>query len=169
MEVTTMAGQGRHRRFQNVAESLSAILRFPHDRLATFACSFGAAETGMYEIVGTKDRVRAEPAYEHVGDLTTTTTMGGKTSVRAYKAGDQFAPQLIYFASCIRENRQPEPNGIEGLIDVQIVEALHRAAQQRRTISLRLPVKQTRPRARLQMHRPSAPEPKQVLTHPPTL
>ncbi len=169
VEVRAMAGHGRDRRFQNVAESVSAILRFPHDRLATFVCSFDAADTGMYEIIGTKGRVRAEPAYEYVGGLKASMTIDGKTRVRSFKPGDQFAPQLIHFACCVRENRQPEPNGAEGLIDVQIVEALHRAAQQRRTISLRLPVKHTRPNARLQMHRPPVPKPKQVHTHTPTL
>jgi glucose-fructose oxidoreductase len=123
----------------------------------------------MYEIVGTKGRVRVEPAYEYVGSLSMSVTIGGKTRTRSFRPGDQFAPQLIYFADCVREGAEPEPNGVEGLIDVQIVEALHRAAQHRRAVSVRFPVKRSRPDHRLQMYRPPVTPPKQIHTRAPTL
>jgi glucose-fructose oxidoreductase len=169
VEVTAMTDHGHDRRFQKVEESAGALLRFSHGRLATFTCSFGATDAGMYEIVGTKGRVRVEPAYEYVGGLKAFITIDGKTTVRSFKPGDQFAPQLIYFASCVRKNREPEPNGVEGLIDIQIIEALHRSAQRRRTVSVRLPVKRTRPDVRLQLHRPPVRKPKQTHTRSPTL
>lgn len=168
MEVTAMVGRGNDRRFHNVEESAGAVLRFPHDRLAAFTCSFGAADAAMYEIVGTKGRVRVEPAYEYIGSLKASITIDGKTCIRTFKPGDQFAPQLIYFAACVREDRQPEPNGVKGLIDVQIIEALHRSARLGRTVPLRLPAKRTRPDVRLQIHRPPVPRPKQVHTQSPT-
>ena len=144
-------------------------MRFSRDRLATFTCSFGATDAGMYEIVGTKGRVRVEPAYEYVGRLKASVTIKGKTSVRIFKPGDQFAPQLIYFSNCVRKGRQPEPNGIEGLLDVQIIEALHRSAQRRRTITLKLPAKRARPEVSLHIHRPPVAKPKGVHTESPTL
>ena len=168
-EVTALVGRGHDRRFQKVEESAGAILRFPHDRLATLTCSFGATDAAMYEIVGTKGRVRVEPAYEYLGSLKASITVNGKTRVRTFKPGDQFAPQLIYFASCVQDNRQPEPNGLEGLLDVQIIEALHRSARQGRSVPLRLSTKQVRPDVRLQMHRPPVVKPKQVRATSPTL
>jgi glucose-fructose oxidoreductase len=168
-EVTAMTDHGHDRRFRQVDEAAGAILRFPRGRLATFTCSFGGADAAMYEIVGTKGRVRVEPAYEYVGGLKSFITIGGKTTMRTFKAGDQFAPQLIHFASCVRDDREPEPNGIEGLIDVQVIEALHRSAQRRRTVALRLPVKRTRPDMRLSLHRPPVRPSKQVRTQSPTL
>ena len=168
-EVTAISGRGPDPRFQRVEESAGAVLRFSHDRLATFTCSFGAADAGMYEIIGTKGRARVEPAYEYEGSLKITVTIDGKTRTRAFKPGDQFAPQLIYFAGCVRNNVEPEPNGIEGLIDVHIIEALHQAARRRRTISLQVPSKHTRPDLRQQMHRPPVTIPKQVHVKAPTL
>ncbi len=168
-EVTALTGHGPDRRFQSVEESAGATMRFSRDRLATFTCSFGATDAAMYEIVGTKGRVRVEPAYEYVGGLKASVSIKGKTSVRTFKPGDQFAPQLIYFSHCVRENRQPEPNGIEGLLDVRIIEALRRSAQRRRTITLHLPAKRVRPEGSLHMRRPPVAKPKVVHTESPTL
>lgn len=167
-EVIALSGHGPDRRFQSVEESTGAIMRFSRDRLATFACSFGATDTGSYEIVGTKGKVRVEPAYEYVGGLKATVTIGGKTSEHAFTPGDQFAPQLIYFSRCVKEARQPEPNGTEGLLDVQIIEALCRSAQRRRSIAVRLPAKRVRPNLTLKMHRPPVAKPQGVHTESPT-
>ncbi|GMV51608.1 MAG: oxidoreductase [Nitrospira sp.] len=168
IEVSAFLGKG-DRRFQTVEESASVLMRFPQDRLATFSCSFGATDETMYEIIGTKGRLRVEPAYEYVGGLNAAITIEGTTKRQTFQAGDQFAPQLIHFASCIRQNREPEPNGLEGLIDVQIIEALHRSALQRQPITLRLPTKRIRPDIRLAMHYPPVPKPKEVHTKSPTL
>lgn len=168
-EVTALMGHGPDRRFQSVEESAGAIMRFSRDRLATFTCSFGAADAAAYEILGTKGKVRVEPAYEYVGGLKASITIGGRTSVRAFKPGDQFAPQLIYFARCVKQDRQPEPNGTEGLLDVQIIEGLYRSAQSRRPVTLHLPAKRTRPDLSLKMHRPPVSKPQGVRTESPTL
>lgn len=160
---------GGDRRFQTVEEAACVLMRFPHDRLATFTCSFGATDETMYDIIGTKGRIRVEPAYDYVGGLSAAVTINGKTKVETFKAGDQFAPQLIHFASCIRKNREPEPNGVEGLIDVQIVEALHKSARTGRPVALRLPRKRTRPDIRLAMHYPPVSKATEVRTTSPTL
>ena len=132
-------------------------------------CSFGATDAAMYEIVGTKGRVRVEPADEYLGSLNASITVNGKTRVRTFRPGDQFAPQLMYFASCVQDNRQPEPNGVEGLLDVQIIEGLHRSSRQGRSVPLRLSTKQVWPDVRMQMHRPPVAKPRQVDATSPTL
>jgi predicted dehydrogenase len=52
-------------RFSEVQEMSAAVMRFPGDRLASFTCSFGAADRSSY----TKGVLRMDPAYEMVGDL----------------------------------------------------------------------------------------------------
>src|ERR1700730_10820144 len=89
---------GSDERFREVEESVSAILRFPEDRLASFSCSFGSADVSAYEIVGTKGTLRADPAYEYAEGLKFRVTIGDKS--REYKFGksDQFAAELLYFS-----------------------------------------------------------------------
>ena len=47
-----------------VEESVSCVLRFPNERLASFICSFGAADVSEYRLAGTKGDLAVEPAYE---------------------------------------------------------------------------------------------------------
>ena len=67
MEVFAFTANTGETRFREVDEMTSAMLRFPGERLATFTCSFGAADVAAYQVVGTKGDVRVDPAYEYAG------------------------------------------------------------------------------------------------------
>jgi predicted dehydrogenase len=104
-------------RFKEIDEMSAALLRFPDARLASFTCSFGAADRSTYEVIGTKGVVKMDPAYEMVGDLKSEITIEGRTQKATYKKRDQFGPELVYFSKCILENMEPEPGGKEGLAE----------------------------------------------------
>jgi glucose-fructose oxidoreductase len=78
-------------------------------------------------VVGTKGSVVCEPAFEYAEGLGYELTVGEKTRRKKFSKSDQFAPELIHFAKCLRSGRKPEPSGKEGLIDVAIIEAIHRS------------------------------------------
>src|SRR5690606_23853556 len=107
-----------------VDEMTSVILRFPGDRLATFTCSFGAASVSHYRVVGTEGDLSVDPAYTFRGDRRHTLSRNGDSCTRTFGDVDQFAPMLLYFSDCVREGREPEPDGEEGLIDTLIIEGL---------------------------------------------
>lgn len=124
LDVIASAVQKNEPRFAEVPEAVSAVLRFPGERIAAFTCSFGAADVSQYQVVGAKGDLRLDPAYEYRGELVQHITLKGRTRKKTFSRGDQFAPELIYFADCVRERRDPEPGGAEGLKDVRIIEAL---------------------------------------------
>jgi predicted dehydrogenase len=136
VEVMAWRATSGQKRFGEVEETATAALRFPGDRLATFSCSFGAADTGWYQLVGTKGDLRVDPAYEYAGALRHRLTLGGPSRVRSFPKRDQFAAQLLYFSDCVLEARRPEPSGREGLADVRIIRALQKSADQARSVSL---------------------------------
>jgi len=72
---------------------------------------------------------------------------------------DQFAPELLYFSECILQNRDPEPTGLEGLIDVRVIEALHHSAKTSKPIKLRKVEKRKRPSLQQQIRQASVREP----------
>ena len=123
-------------RFNEVEEMVSAILRFPGERLASFTCSFGAAENDECTLVGTKGTLRIEPAYEYSGEMHWRITAGGHTHRRTFKPGDQFAAELDYFSDCILANREPEPSGHEGLADVRIINAIYESTRTNQPVRL---------------------------------
>jgi glucose-fructose oxidoreductase len=126
----------RDPRFREVEEALSAILHFPGERIAAFTCSFGAADVSSYRIVGTRADLCVEPAYEYASGLAYTLTRQGRKTRRSFPRRDQFAPELLHFSDCILRGKQPEPSGQEGLVDVQIINALHRSALSGQRIEL---------------------------------
>jgi glucose-fructose oxidoreductase len=134
--VSAICVGGRDARFREVEEAVSAVLYFPGQRLAAFTCSFGAADVSSYRVVGSKADLHVEPAYEYAEGLAYTLTRQGHETRRSFPRRDQFAPELLHFSSCVLEGRQPEPSGEEGLIDVQIIEAIHRAAASGRRLEL---------------------------------
>ena len=111
-------------RFGEVPEQISALLRFPDERLARFTVGFGGAHVSRYEVVGSKGVLRVEPAYDYAGALAVDLQSDDRRSRRSFRKRDQVAAELRYFSECIRRNREPEPSGSEGLADVVTIEAI---------------------------------------------
>jgi predicted dehydrogenase len=138
LDVVASIAQGEDPRFKNVEEAVSAVFRFPDERLASFTCSFGAADAGYFQVIGSKGDLCLDPAYEYEGALEQHLTIRDKTRTRKFRPSDQFAPELVYFSDCIKRGINPEPGGIEGLNDVAIIEAIHESARTGRRIPLTL-------------------------------
>jgi predicted dehydrogenase len=167
-EVAAMQAAARDPRFRGVPEGWSVLLRFPEDRLATFTCTFGAAPTSAYRIVGTEGDLRLDPAYEYVGSLVRHLTVDEKTTTRTYQPTDQFAPELLELSRCILEDDTPEPDGWEGLADVRIIEAALRAAREHRPVRLDPIRKRLRPELSQARRRPPMREPEAVRAESPS-
>jgi predicted dehydrogenase len=136
VELFAFSANNGEKRFREIDEMTSVILRFPGERLATFTTSFGAADSDYYEVVGTKGSLRVEPAFEYVGELTYTLKVGGKEQKKSFGARDQFGAEISYFSNCILKGKEPEPSGAEGLIDVRIIQALYQSARTRKPVKL---------------------------------
>ena len=167
VEVLATAATGKDRRFGEVDEMISAMLRFPGDRLASFIVSFGAADVSSYRLVGTKGSLVLDPAYEYAGERRMRVTTGNRTRERRFKPADQFAPELLHFSDCIVHDRTPEPSGVEGWIDVKIIEALLRSARSGRPERLDLPAGERPPSVDQVVHRPPVGRPELVGVRPP--
>lgn len=156
--LATSANKGDER-FREVDEMTSVILRFPGDRLAAFTCSFGAADVSEYEVVGTKGRLRLDPAYEYAAELRHELTVGGKTTRKKYGKRDQFAAELLYFSDCVLNGKYPEPSGTEGLADVRIIRALYQSSETGQWIRLGDFTRMKRPNLSQEIKRPPVDHP----------
>jgi glucose-fructose oxidoreductase len=160
--VLAAVASAREARFRRSAEMVSAVLHFPDERLATFTCSFGAADVSAYQVVGTKGDLRVDPAYEFAGALKHRLTVNGRTRERTFPKRDQFAPELLYFSDCILDGVDPEPSGREGLADVRVIRALLRSAAAERPVSLANFRRRRRPGLSQQIRRPPVKKPRLV-------
>ena len=167
VEVSAIAASKKDGRFQRVEEMVATTLRFPGNRIASFTCSFGAADVSCYTLVGTKGMLRADPAYGYAGGIKHRMTIGGKTKTKAFPKRDQFAAEIAYFSECVIQDKDPEPSGLEGLADVRIVEAIYQSLQTKRAVRLPELSMKKGPTLQQEIHRPAHGKPEIVHAHPP--
>ena len=104
-------------------DTVSATLRFPENRLAQFTVSYYGNMIDSYTVVGTKGLIEANPAYMYGKPLELTTRIGQKDDSESFKNTDHFGGELKYFSECVLGGREPEPDGLEGLADLRVIEA----------------------------------------------
>lgn len=125
-EVIAFSATGSDKRFKEVEEMVSATLRFPGEKLATFTCSFGAASTAHFQVVGTKGNLVLDGAFDFENKMTEYLKVGSaEKKKKVYGKRDQFAPELMHFSDCVIKGKDPEPSGEEGLNDVRIMQAIY--------------------------------------------
>jgi predicted dehydrogenase len=162
LEVFAFSANNGDLRFKQVEEMVTAVLRFPKERLATFTASFGAEGMSMYEVVGTKGKLRVEPAYEYAEALRHELTITGKITKKKFAKRDQFAAELVYFSECVLKNEQPQPSGLEGMADVEIIRALYESAKTGQVVKIHPSQPEKRPDPRRTIRRPPHQEPSLV-------
>jgi predicted dehydrogenase len=145
-----------------VEECVSALLRFPNERVAAFTASFGTAKVSEYRLAGTKGDLAVEPAYDYARPLKHRLTLEGEMRERRFAKRDQFAPELLYFSDCVLQNGTPEPGGDEGLADVRVIRALYRSAETRQPVALAPFAKRARPSLEQEIRRPPVEKPEVI-------
>ena len=167
VRVLASAASADDDRFDRCDEMVSVVMHFPHERLATFTCSFGAEGQSNYRVVGTEGWIGMDPAFGYATNLEYTIHSGDETWTHELPKRDQFAPELTHFSGCVLRGERPEPDGEEGLADVRIIRAIHESARSGRAVDLSASdVDAAEPRSRpgpeLTDREPGFPEPEEV-------
>jgi glucose-fructose oxidoreductase len=162
IEVFAMSTRGRDSRFKKVDEIISAVMRFPEGRTATFSISFGAFKTADYDLIGTKGRIRLENGFEYARSMKFKIYEDKKIISKKYAKRDQFAPEILYFSDCIQRKKRPEPSGEEGIADIKIIEAFLLSLDLGSPISLDEINRKVRPSENQKITRPSFMRPRLI-------
>jgi glucose-fructose oxidoreductase len=167
VEVWATGTRSKDPRFRDVDETVAAVMRFKDERVASFTCSFGAADKAVYSVTGTKGSITLDPAYEYAVGLSYRLKIGERETKKKFSKSDQFAPELLYFSDCVLNKRDPEPSGEEGLADVQIIEAMLQSISNGQPVRVELSQRQQRPTMQQEIRSPAVPrEPKLVDVKP---
>jgi predicted dehydrogenase len=163
LEVMACSASNGDPRFRKTAEMTTAILKFPHERLAVFTSSFGATDVSEYTVVGTKGWLRMSPAYDYSIPLESELKIGdGKPRHKKFPRHDQFGAQLEYFSNCILLDRKPEPSGEEGLADIRVVRAILKSAGSGKPVKLAVFTHRTRPEPSQRISKPAVKAPQAI-------
>lgn len=127
------------KRFKEVEEGISFRLRFPSGLVLQGTATYSSVLMSFIQIHGEKGWASLAPAFAFEDDRKLTGKIGTKPINQEFTAIDEFALELDAFAACIREKRKPEPDGVQGMKDLIIIEAIYRAAKLGQAVAIRYP------------------------------
>src|SRR5581483_3135916 len=128
----------------------------------------GAHDLSSYTVVGSQGRLRLEPAFDVAEALVLELEAGGRTRRKTFEKRDQIAPELDELADCIRDGRDPEPSGEEGLADMRVIEAIEASIKSGGRIRVARAFPERRPSLRQQRRAPAHAMPTLVNVRPPS-
>jgi predicted dehydrogenase len=125
------------RRYKQVEEGVAFRLEFKSGIILQGTAAYSAAFSSFVHIHGEKGWAELGPAFAFEEERRISGKVGGKWFAKTYKPMDEFVLEIDAFASCIQENREPEPTGEQGLRDIIIIDAIYRAIKQRRSVEIK--------------------------------
>ena len=125
------------RRYKEVEEGISFRLEFKSGLVLQGTTAYSAAFSSFVHVHGEKGWAELSPAFAFEEERRLCGKVAGTWFEKTFHAVDEFAMEIDEFASCINENREPEPSGEQGLRDVIIIDAIYRAVKQRRTVAIK--------------------------------
>ncbi|GCE85022.1 Gfo/Idh/MocA family protein [Komagataeibacter diospyri] len=137
VEVTAVGTSTPGRSF-NFDDTVSVVLRFADGRVADFMVSYACAPVEGLTLFGSMGSVKVGPCYTFGPSvaITYTTLIDGKEDRHVHGPVEQFGGETFYFSECILHDRDPEPDGEDGLRDVRILVAVEAALRTGRPQSL---------------------------------
>ena len=154
-EVFAWNSNSGDKRFEEVPEMTSALMRFPGRRGRLFHFELRRRRSIRLRSGGNQRQLAHGACLRcGAGDFRTEITVGGRTARKVFKSRDQFAAELVYFSGCVIDNKEPEPSGREGLADVRIIDAMLKSASTNRPVSAEPVNIGKRPDARMEIERP---------------
>jgi predicted dehydrogenase len=149
-------------------DTVAVTLKFPAERVAAFVLSYNGGDVDDYRIVGAKGSIFSDPAYQVGSAIEQQMTMEKKKSSESFKKTDHFGGELKYFSECVLQDRQPESDGEEGMLDVRVLVAIEESLRTNRPVPL-APYQRSRRPVESQVEKLSAvKEPELVGAHKPS-
>lgn len=129
----------------NFQDTVAVTMTFPDDRLAQFTVTYSGVTSDSFTLAGNKATIRAEPSYLYGPNIAITYVEKNDSGWKEHRFDpvDQFGNETQYFSDCILNDKQPEADGEEGLLDMRVLEAVERSLETGETIKLD-PMKRSR-------------------------
>lgn len=168
IEVSAMGVRTDPERFRDFDDQVAVNLKFPGERLATMLMSYSGADLDDFRIVGTLGDLYSTPAFGMNAAMKHTTTIGKSKSEETFPRTDHFGGELKYFSACILENREPEADGEEGMLDIRVIAAVQQALESGQPQTLEPYVRDRRPTGQQVEKLKSPKEPQLIDAHKPS-
>jgi predicted dehydrogenase len=125
-----------HKRYKEVEEGIAFRLDFASGLILQGTAAYSSVFSSFVHVHGEKGWAALSPAFAFEEERRLSGKISGKWFENAFEPIDEFALELDAFSKCIREGRKPEPDGVQGLRDLVIIDAIYRAAKKRGRVKI---------------------------------
>jgi predicted dehydrogenase len=127
-------------RFNEVEENIAFRLNFPGGLVLQATAGYGAAQASFLQVCGEKGWAALNPAFAYDEERRLFGKIQGRWFEKRFRVIDEFALELDAFAESIRRKKEPEPNGVEGMKDIAVMQAVYRSVREARTVPVSYPL-----------------------------
>jgi predicted dehydrogenase len=135
-EATARAWTDDPKRFSEVEDSIAFQLTHPGGLVCQGTSSYSSKAASFVQVHGDKGWAALNPAFAFEEERRLFGKLRGNWFEQKFKVMDEFVLELDYFADCIRRQRDPKSDGMEGLLDVATIQAIYQSARENRTVTI---------------------------------
>jgi predicted dehydrogenase len=116
-------------RFREVEENVSWSMKFPSGAVASCSTTYGADMTSYIRVLASKAELYVEQAFAYDGQRLMAVISGQPPINEPSSLRDPgcFVREADHFAECVFSNREPGPNGAEGLRDMKLMAGIYKS------------------------------------------
>lgn len=124
------------KRFSEVEDNIAFWLTHPDGLVCQGSSSFSAAAASFVQVHGEKGWAALNPAFAFEEERRLFGKIQGRWFEQAFQVIDEFALELDAFADCIYSQRNPEPDGMEGLRDIATIQAVYQSVREKQPVRI---------------------------------
>ncbi len=124
------------KRFADVEDSIAFQLTHPEGLVCQGTSSYSSRAASFVQVHGDKGWAALNPAFAFEEERRLFGKIQGKWFEQKFKVMDEFVLELDHFADCVRRQRDPKSDGMEGLRDIATIEAIYRSVRENRTVAV---------------------------------
>ena len=122
--------------YDEVDEHVAFQLRFPSGATASCSASFDAHPHSQLQLVGTDGFITIEAPFAGVVPHNIVVESGEVHVEHTGQPIDEVREEFAYFAYCVLTGTRPEPDGDDGVADLDVIEAAYRSAEDGHCVEL---------------------------------
>lgn len=136
LEATAQSWTDDPKRFGDVEDSIAFRLTHPEGLVCQGTSSYTSRAASFVQVHGEKGWAALNPAFAFEEERRLFGKIQGRWFEQKFKVMDEFVLELDHFADCIRRERDPKPDGMEGLRDIATIRAIYQSARENRTVAI---------------------------------
>jgi len=136
LDATAHAWTDDAKRFAEVEDNIAFRLTHPEGLVCQGTSSYSSQAASFVQVHGEKGWAALNPAFAFEEERRFFGKIQGQYFEQTFPVIDEFALELDAFSDGVQRGVDPEPDGVQGLRDIETIEAIYESARQNKTVAI---------------------------------